>query len=332
MSGPFFIAEMGASHNGSLDTALAIVAAAAKAGAYAIKVQTFIPGEMAFPGVHLEHGPWAGRDLHELYGTAALPWEWHAPIFARAKELGLVALSSPFSAGAVHKLEQIGCQAYKIASPEIGYESLIRAAATTLKPVIISTGSAYLFEVERAAQWASDSGCFDLTLLHCVSSYPALPDDYNLSSLRRLQQRFPFTSVGLSDHTKSNTIAIAATAIGVNVIERHITLGGRGLDDVFASTPDEFADMVQQCRAVLRADDKMPFTFSASEMRNREYRRSLWVIADLPAGHVLARDDIGILRPDHGMSPEELPYVVGGRLVRDVQAGSPLTHDLVWRA
>ena len=324
---PEIVAEIGASHDGSLQRALDTIAAAAEAGADAIKLQTWTPDTMDAGGRVLDSGPWKGMSLRDLYRKAWTPWEWHSELFAAARYLGMEAWSTPFDSGALEFLEGLGCPRYKIASFELVDIPLIREVASKRKPVILSTGMATSNEVDRAVRSALPN--ISITLLCCVSAYPASPKDYRLGLITRLQRRHQ-VRVGLSDHTRGLTAPIAATALGATMIERHISLGGDGLDDGYASSPDEFAAMV---RAVRETSESMGDMYGSarSERQSLALRRSLWVVRDVKAGGVWAREDLVIARPADGMHPSYLSAILGKPVTQDVASGSPMMGHYVRR-
>ena len=275
MNRPFIVAEMSANHLGSLSRALEIVDAAAHAGADGLKVQTFTPEQMAEPGVIVESGPWAGRELLDLYREAHTPRAWHAPIFHHARRLGLLPFSSVFHPEDVDFLEGLDCPIYKISSFELRDHDLIRHAALTRKPLIISMGMANETEKVLAVGAALTGKQGPVTLLHCVSAYPARAEDMDLATLDRLQQLFPFCDVGLSDHTPGIGVAVAATALGATVIEKHLTLSRAdgGPDAAFSMEPDEFRQLVTECRRAAAAIGEVRYGPTPSEAASVLLRR-----------------------------------------------------------
>lgn len=323
---PFIIAELSCNHLGSLDRAMRLVQAAADAGADAVKLQTW--WQMALPGYVIESGPWAGRDLAALYDECATPWEWHKPIFDRCRELGMVGFSSVFDVESLEFLESLGCPIYKIASFEIIDLPLIRAVAATGKPMIISTGMATHDEIQDAATAAEG---VDLTLLRCVSAYPAPLSAANLWSMTALGTFPCCTAYGLSDHTLGTTAAIAAVALGATVIEKHLTLSRAdgGPDASFSAEPDEFAAMVKACREAHQALGSVHYGPTEAERGSLQFRRGLWITRDVKAGDELTPDNVRSLRPALGLPPRELPNVMGKRLKVDVPRGTPLSWDML---
>lgn len=271
---PFIVAEVSANHLGSLMRAMGIVKAAAEAGADAVKFQTFTPEQMAPAGKVIESGPWAGRELVDLYREAHTPREWHADLFHYAQNLGMVAFSSAFHPDDVDFLETLACPIYKISSFELTDHALIRHAAKTGKPLIISTGMAELGEICLARHHALDAGCTDLTVLRCVSAYPADPKDANLATLAHMREVLR-CAIGLSDHSPGIGVAVAATALGAEVIEKHLTLrrSDGGPDAAFSMEPEEFAQMVVECRRAAAAVGEVRYGPSLSETPSLALRR-----------------------------------------------------------
>ena len=323
---PFMVAEIGASHNGTLARAHDLVDAAADSGADAVKFQTYTPETLAVDKP-ITAGPWAGRTYHELYREAMTPWEWLPDLFHHAHARGLKAFSSPFSPSAVKFLEGLDCPMYKIASPEIAYEDLIRAAAVTGKPVILSSGMATHQEMRRAVDTVNCFGSGQVVLLHCVSAYPATPEQYNLPALGYLRNLVG-AFIGLSDHTLGSAVAVAAVAKGAMMVEKHFTLkrSDGGPDAAFSSEPGEFAAMARDCRTVAAAC--RPRTVSESDT-SRQYKRSLWVTKPVNAGEAFSHDNVGVLRPAGGLSPYTLFAVLGQVAARDIPAGTALSRDHV---
>ena len=333
---PFIIAEMSGNHNGSLERALSIVDAAADAGACAIKLQTYTADTMTLDlaegDFFIENplSPWKGESLYSLYEKAHTPWEWHAPIFKHCREQGLIAFSSPFDASAVDFLEKLEAPAYKIASFEILDLPLIRKVAATGKPVIISTGMASEAEIDEAVTAARQAGCHELILLKCTSSYPANPADSHLRSLPYLQQRFA-TPVGLSDHTPGIGAALAAVALGAVVIEKHLTLSRAegGVDAAFSLEPDELAQLVEESRMAQRALGQVHIGPCEHERGSLQFRRTLYVVEDIPAGTVFSTKNIRAIRPGFGLPPRHYEAVLGQKSACPIRKGTPLSFDLI---
>lgn len=335
-SPPIIVAEMSGNHNGSLDRALAIVDAVAASGAHAVKIQTYRPDTMTLPlttgdfFIEDRTSLWHGRSLYELYGEAQTPWEWHAPIFARARMRGLVAFSTPFDHTAVDFLESLDVPAYKIASFENADLPLIRKVAATGKPVIISTGLSTLAEVDDAVGAARGAGCRELALLKCTSSYPASAESSNLATIPVLRSLFNCV-VGLSDHSGGIGAAIASVAFGTRIIEKHVTLDRRdgGVDAAFSLEPAELRQLVEGTGAAWHAIGSVRFDPTEEERGSRRFKRSLYVCADLQPGDVLSPDNVRAIRPGYGLSPKYLEVVLGKRVRRAVSLGTPLNWDLI---
>ncbi|WP_228778585.1 MULTISPECIES: pseudaminic acid synthase [unclassified Polaromonas] len=329
---PFIIAEMSANHNGNIDTALRIIEAARKSGADAVKLQTYTPDTITLNSdaaeFHIKGGLWDGRTLYDLYREAHMPWDWHAPLFAHARKVGITIFSSPFDTTAVDLLEDMNAPAYKIASFEAVDLPLIKYVAGTGKPMIISTGMADAEEIGEAIEAARAGGCSELAILHCVSGYPAPAADYNLATLPEMQRRFGLVT-GLSDHTLDNTTAISSVALGASIIEKHFTLdrSGGGPDDSFSLEPGELAALCNDARTAWSALGKVDFGRKSSEQGNVQFRRSLYFVKDLKAGDLITSDAIRSVRPGFGLAPKYLDEVVGRYLDRDVTFGTALSWD-----
>lgn len=323
MTNPFIVAEISCNHLGDKHRMLDLIMAAKVAGADAVKFQTYIPEEIA-ANVPIESGPWAGRNYRELYWEGVTPFWWYDEMFTLARSLGIVPFASPFSESAVEFLETLDCPIYKIASPEIIHLPLIAAAAQTGKPLIISTGMAELSEIYNADEVARCHGATDITYLHCISSYPANPEDFNLETLTRLKHHD--FHVGLSDHSLDSTAAIAAVALGAIVVEKHFTMSRAdgGPDAKFSLEPDEFAAMAKTCRTAAKAMGTVQFGCRDSEKDSYQYRRSLWLVKDIKAGQTITEDHIAILRPNYGANPNCFDIFVGMKAQRAMKAGTPL--------
>lgn len=331
---PFVIAEMSGNHNQSLERALAIVEAAARAGAHALKIQTYTPDTMTLNVAEGEFlitdpsSPWHGKTLYQLYEEAHTPWAWHQPIFERARALGLIVFSTPFDETAVDFLETLEVPAYKIASFENADLPLIRKVASTGKPMIISTGMATLAELDLTVRAAREAGCRDLILLKCTSTYPASPEDSHLMTLPHMQSLFD-CEVGLSDHTLGVGVAVAAVALGATVIEKHFTLDRAegGVDAAFSMEPAEMAQLVQETHRAWQALGGVHYGPTKAERASIIFRRSVYVSQDIPAGGVLARDNIRIIRPGLGLPPADYESVLGKRVNRNLRRGEPLRPE-----
>lgn len=333
---PYLIAEMSGNHNQSLERALEIVEAAAVSGADAVKLQTYTAQTMTLnvrmPGFVIEDPKslWAGRQLYELYDEAHTPWEWHAPVMARARALGLHCFSSPFDETAVDFLESLDVPAYKIASFEITDVRLIRKVAATGKPMIISTGMATVAEIDTAVRTARAAGCQQLILLKCTSTYPATPANTNILTIPHLRSMFD-CEVGLSDHTMGCGVAIAATALGARVIEKHFTLArvDGGVDSTFSMEPAEFALMRLETERAMQSLGHISYGPTKAEKPSLAFRRSLYIAQDMLAGEALTPLNLRCVRPGFGMNPMLFDQVLGQRVRYDCAAGTPLSWALL---
>ncbi len=332
---PMIVAEISGNHNGSLDRALDIVRAAADAGAHAIKIQTYtadtITLDVDSPAFRISagHELWGSRTLYELYQEAYTPWEWHHPIFALAKELGMLAFSTPFDETAVDFLEGLDVPLYKIASLEIVDLPLIKQVAATGKPMIISVGTGSIAEVAAAVDAARARGCTDLTLLACTSSYPALPDDANLLRMPVMAELFG-VKVGLSDHTMGIGVSVAAAALGATVIEKHVTLrrADGGVDSAFSLEPEELRMLVDSCDSAVRALGSASSWATSAENESLRLRPSLYVSRIVKAGDVATSDNVRSVRPAGGLPPAEIDNVFGRVFSVDASVGTPVAWDL----
>jgi pseudaminic acid synthase len=333
---PTIIAELSGNHDGSLDSVLRLVDEAAAAGAHAVKLQTYTADTMTLDlsvgQFYLDDQStlWHGESLYDLYARAHTPWEWHAPIFDRARSRGLVAFSTIFDPTALEFLESLDVPAYKIASFENTDLPLIRLAARTGKPLIISTGMASLDELDEAVHAAREAGCKDLVLLKCTSSYPADPAESNLRTMPFLRARYG-CEVGLSDHTLGIGAAIASVAFGAVAIEKHFALSREdgGVDAAFSMTPDELAQLVQESRAAAAAMGEVHFGPTEAELKELPYRRSLYITEDLRSGDELSAGNVRPIRPGGGLSPKFFEEVMGRRVAQNVSRGTPLSWDLL---
>ncbi len=329
---PYVIAELSANHNGSLDTALAIVEQAKACGADAIKLQTYRPDTITLdssaPDFRIEGGLWAGRTLHDLYQEAHMPWEWHEPLFERARQLGLTIFSSPFDNTAVDLLDRLGAPAFKIASFEAVDTPLIRYAASKGKPLIISTGMADESEIADAIEAALGGGCREVAILHCVSGYPAPAQEYNLRTIPDLIRRFGKVT-GLSDHTLDNTTAITSVALGASIIEKHFTLDrkGGGPDDSFSLEPTQLKALCQDSRTAWQALGSVDYSQQSSERANVKFRRSLYFVRPLKTGQTISPADVRSVRPGYGLPPKLLDQIIGKVVRHDVAAATPVKAE-----
>jgi pseudaminic acid synthase len=331
---PYVIAEMSANHLGGIERAFAIIEAAKAAGADAVKLQTYTADTMTIdydgPGFVIEGGLWHGRKLYDLYQEAHTPWDWHEALFARGRELGIAVFSTPFDATAVELLERLGAPAYKVASFEAVDLALIGRVAATGKPLIISTGMADREEIGEAVAAARAGGARDIVLLHCVSSYPAKPEDSNLRTIPNMATEFDVL-VGLSDHTPDSAVAVGATALGACAIEKHLTLrrADGGPDSAFSLEPHEFARLVHETSVAHAALGEVSYAPEASEEAMRKLRRSLYVVADMAAGEVFTAENLRAIRPGLGLAPRHLPDVLGMQATASIKRGTPLQWELV---
>lgn len=331
---PYVIAEMSGNHNGDIERAFGILKAAKDAGADAVKLQTYRADTITIdhqgPEFIVEGGLWHGRRLYELYEEAHTPWEWHGPIFERARELNITVFSAPFDPTAVDLLESLNAPAYKIASAEIVDLPLIRRVAATGKPIIISTGMATWPEIEEAVATARAAGANQIIVLHCVSAYPTPPEETNLSSIPDLARRLDVVT-GLSDHTMDTTVATIAVGLGADVIEKHVTLARAdgGVDSAFSLEPEELARLVRDVRIARSAIGRPNYGPTKSEEKGLKFRRSLYVVANVKAGELLTHDNIRSIRPAFGLAPKYLDQVIGRRAARDLVFGEPLTMSMI---
>ena len=331
---PFVIAELSGNHNGELSRALALIDAAADAGADAVKLQTYTADTITIdhdgPGFRLEGGLWDGRTLHDLYSEAFTPYEWHQALFAHARARGLICFSSPFDETAVELLEGLDAPAFKIASFEAIDLPLIARAARSGKPLIISTGMTSPAEIEAALRSALDAGAAGVCLLQCVSAYPATFAEANLAMIPRLAADYGCV-VGLSDHTPGTAAAVAAVALGARVIEKHFTLdrADGGPDSAFSLEPYELKQLVDDCGAAFDALGVAAYSRSETEAHNRQFRRSLYVVADVAAGAVLTSEHVRSIRPGFGLEPARLPDVLGRKAARALKRGEPFAMDML---
>jgi N-acetylneuraminate synthase len=331
---PYMVAEMSGNHNGEIARAFALIDAAKAAGADAVKLQTYTADTITIdsdrPEFLITDGLWRNRRLYELYQEAHTPWEWHEPLFAHARKVGITIFSTPFDHTAVDLLERLGAPAYKIASFELPDLPLIERVAQTGKPVIMSTGLASLEEIEEAVAAARAAGCRNLVLLHCVSSYPAPAAESNLRRIPELSRRFG-VAAGLSDHTMGISVPVAAVALGAAMVEKHFTLARAdgGVDSTFSLERDELAALVPAMRDAHAALGDGTFVRATTEVGNLRFRRSLFAVADIAAGEPLTRANVRSIRPGNGLAPKHLKDVLGRAATRPVARGEPLSWDMV---
>jgi pseudaminic acid synthase len=333
---PFIIAELSGNHNGSLERALAIVDAAADSGAHALKIQTYTADTMTLDIRDREflisdpRSPWHGRTLHDLYREAHTPWDWHRPIFERARARGMIAFSTPFDPTAVDFLESLDVPCYKIASFEATDLPLIRRVAATGKPLIVSTGMASLAEIDALVRAARAEGCRDLVLLKCTSSYPATPEHSNIRTIPLLRANFG-CEVGLSDHTLGIGVAVAAVSLGASVIEKHFTLSRAdgGVDAAFSLEPREMRMLVDETQRAWQGLGEPTFGAGITEEGSQVFRRSLYFVRDLAEGAEIGPEDVRSIRPGYGLSPHWKEHVIGRKVARTVARGTPVTWGVL---
>ncbi len=333
---PFIIAEMSGNHNQSLGRALEIVEAAARSGAHALKLQTYTADTMTIDvreGEFFIADPnslWSGNSLYQLYQQAHTPWEWHEPIFSRARELGMVPFSTPFDETAVDFLESLDVQVYKIASFENTDLPLIRKVAATGKPMIISTGMASVAELDETVRAAREAGCKNLVLLKCTSTYPSTPENTNIRTIPHLRDLFG-CEVGLSDHTMGCGAAIAAVALGATVIEKHFTLARAdgGVDSAFSMEPAEMKILTTEAERAWQSLGQISCGATSVEQKSLVFRRSLYVVKDVDAGELFSADNVRAIRPGLGLAPRWMDTVLGMAAKKAVKRGTPLNWNLI---
>jgi pseudaminic acid synthase len=329
---PYIIAEVSANHNGKLENALRLVEVASSRGANAVKLQSYTPDTITLDcdteDFIIRGGLWDGKRLYDLYSEAHLPWDWHKPLFEYARKLGISIFSSVFDRSAVDLLEGLNTSAYKIASFEAIDLPLIRYAASTGKPLIISTGLADLDEISEAIAAARESGCIDLAILHCVSGYPAPASDYNLRTIADMKEKFGVIT-GLSDHTISNTTALASIALGAAIVEKHITSDrrGGGLDDSFSLEPSDLEQLCREAASTWDALGRVDYGLKSSEVGNIKFRRSLYFVRDVASGVEVTSDDIRSVRPGYGAAPKLYTSIIGRRVKKAVARNTPVNLD-----
>lgn len=333
---PFIIAEMSGNHNQSLERALAIVDAAARAGVQALKIQTYTAETMTLDAstadfmVDDPHSLWLGESLYGLYQKAYTPWEWHKPIFQRCNEHGIIGFSTPFDETAVDFLESLGVPCYKVASFEVNHIPLLRTVARTGKPVILSTGMASLGDLELAVSTLQNAGCKQLILLKCTSSYPADPADSNLLTIPHMRELY-HCEVGLSDHTLGIGAALASVALGVRVIEKHFTLSRAegGVDAAFSLEPQEMQMLVEETLRAHKALGTVTYGVTETEKASLKFRRSIYVSQDINEGDVFSKDNLRIVRPGYGLSPKYYEDILGKVATRKLKRGVALKWDMI---
>lgn len=331
---PYIIAEMSANHNGSIERAFETIRQAKLCGVDAVKMQTYTPDTMTIDSANddflIKEGLWKGRTLYELYSEAYTPFEWHEPLFNFAAEQGVTLFSSPFDETAVELLASLDAPAYKVASFELIDLPLIECIARQKKPTFMSTGMATVEEIGTAIETARRNGCDQLVIFHCISGYPTPLEEANLSAIKLLKAEFD-VEVGLSDHTFGNLASIVATALGASAIEKHFTLSrdDGGVDSAFSIEPDEMTQLVSDTKLAHAGLGGGQLTRTKAEEASRNYRRSLYFVKDLQAGHQITKDDIQIIRPGFGLSPSHYSEVIGTTLSAPVRHGDRVTMDVL---
>jgi len=334
---PFIIAEMSGNHNNSLDRALDLVRAAGEAGAHALKLQTYRADTITLDhkgglfDINDPNSLWVGKNLYELYEEAHTPWEWHKPIFDLANELGMAAFSSPFDETAVDFLEELDVPAYKIASFESNHFPLLKKVAQTGKPILISSGTSKLNELYESVKYLKEHGAKDIVVFKCTSTYPATPENTNLSTIPVFQSVFEDCTIGLSDHTMGIGASVAAVALGARVIEKHFTLrrADGGVDSAFSLEPEELKSLVVETERAYLAVGGIQLDTQKSEEKSRQFKRSIYISNDIKAGELLTPDNIKVIRPGDGLAPKNYEMMLGKKAKHDLTKGSPMSLDMV---
>jgi pseudaminic acid synthase len=330
---PFIIAEMSGNHNQSLDRAKEIVKAAADAGAHAIKLQTYTADTLTIDqkggmfDINDSKSLWSGKNLYDLYKEAYTPWEWHKPLFDYAKELGLAYFSSPFDETAVDFLESLDVPFYKIASFENNHHPLLKKVAQTGKPVIMSTGISSVLDIIESVKVLKDSGCKNIVLLKCTSTYPSTPANTNLSTITVLKQLFPDCVIGLSDHTMGIGVSVAAIALGARVIEKHFTLrrADGGVDSAFSMEPEEMKMLVSETEKAWQAIGHVQLEIQEAEKKSVSFKRSLYIVKDMETGETLNEENLRVIRPGDGLHPRNYEALLGKKVNMKLSKGTPFS-------
>ncbi len=333
---PFIIAEMSGNHNQSLDRAFALVDAAAEAGAHALKLQTYTADTITFNGnsdefvIRDQNSLWKNQNLHKLYQQAYTPWEWHQPIFERAKSHGMLAFSSPFDTTAVDFLESLDVPCYKIASFENTDHILLKKVAKTGKPIIMSTGVATVADIQESVGVLKANGCKDLILLKCTSTYPATPESTNLLTIPHMRELYD-CQIGLSDHTMGIGASVAAVALGARIIEKHFTLrrADGGVDSAFSLEPDELKNLVIESERAFLAMGKVNYCISEKEQKSLQYKRSLYVVEEMQEGDIFTEKNVRSIRPSNGLHTRYYEDILGKKATKSISAGTALHWDLI---
>ena len=330
---PYIVAELSANHNGSLETALKTIGMAKNNGADAIKIQTYTPDTMTIDSngsdFQITDGLWSGYSLYNLYKKAHTPYAWHEEIFNYARKLEITCFSSPFDESAVDFLEDLNCPAYKIASFEAIDLPLISYASQTGKPIVISTGMATLNEIHEAVDTAKSAGCKDLILLHCISAYPAAPEECNLLTIKDLEKKFNIV-VGLSDHTMGTAVSVASIALGASFVEKHVTLSrsANGPDSSFSLEPNELKKLCHDSKVAWSALGGISYS-NKSEEDSLKHRRSVYIVKDMKVGEILTLENMRRIRPGFGVKPKYYQDFLGRAVKVDVSKGTALSFDMV---
>ena len=331
---PFIIAEMSGNHNQSLDRAMELVDAAADAGVDAVKLQTYTADTMTLKGAYKIDDPnslWHGKELHELYQLAYTPWEWHKPIFERARSHGMIPFSSPFDASAVDFLEELDVELYKVASFENTDHPLLKKIASTGKPVIMSTGVSTLADIDESVRLLKDNGVKELVLLKCTSTYPATPENTHLLTIPHMAQMFEDIIIGLSDHTMGIGVPVAAVALGARVIEKHFTLrrADGGVDSAFSLEPEELKSLVVEAERAFLGLGQVNYGIQKAEKNSKIFKRSLYVAQDIAAGEKFTAENIRVIRPGDGLEPKYYEEILGKTARKELKAGMALMWEYV---
>ncbi len=331
---PYIIAELSANHNGSIDRAKKTILEAKKSNVAAVKIQTYTPDTMTIrskkPDFLIKKGLWKERTLYDLYSEAYTPFEWHKDLFEYAKKIGITIFSSPFDESAVDLLESLNTPAYKVSSFELVDLPLIKCIAKKKKPMIISTGMASLSEIEDAIETAKINGCNEIAIMHCISSYPAKPNELNLKSIKILKKTFNIL-VGFSDHTLGNKSCMTAVALGAALVEKHFTLSRSdgGVDSQFSAEPSEMKSLVKNCNDIYISLGEEVFKRSNNEKSNLVFRRSLYFVENLKKGDFIKKNHIRRIRPGFGLSPKYFNKIIGAKLKKNVEKGDRVSLENV---